>query len=83
MLKSLKELSERLVSTVQTFEPNENWPNQTAASYIENELMWYLDDVFKCINNINETSLNSSDRAKRLIELEEKFGIPKTHNIFK
>ncbi len=42
-------------------------------------LAYHLDDVFKAIKNINETSLNQSDRFARILELEKKFGVPKTH----
>lgn len=83
MLVPLITLSERLVKTVQTFETDENWPGRNASEAVENQLMWYLDDVFKVINNINETSLDNMDRARRLIDLEAKYGIPKTHNILK
>ena len=33
----------------------------------------------KLIKNIKETSVNEQDRVNRLIELEDKFDIPKTH----
>ena len=46
---------------------------------IDAYISWRFDDVFKLIKNINETSLNSFDRTNRLIELEQKYGIPKTH----
>lgn len=49
----------------------------------ENILAWWLDDIFKWIKNIDSTSLDKLDRAKRIIELEEKKGIPKTHLIIK
>lgn len=39
----------------------------------------YMEDVFKLLKNINDTSLPGSDRTKRIIELETKYGIPKTH----
>jgi hypothetical protein len=44
-------------------------------------LSFFLDDVFKMTKNINTTSLNESDRSGRFIELEKRFGIPKTHLI--
>ena len=47
----------------------------------ENWISWQMDDAFKIIKNINQTSLNSTDRTQRLIDLEIKFGIPKTHLI--
>ena len=47
--------------------------------YIENFISWQIDDALKMIKNINETSLNEKDRVNRLIELEQKYGIPKTH----
>ena len=51
--------------------------------FIENQISWQMNDAFRVIKNIDQTSLNKEDRAGRLIELEEKFGIPKTHLILK
>ncbi len=39
----------------------------------------YLDEVFKIVKDINTTSLNADDRFKRIVELESKYDIPKTH----
>lgn len=47
--------------------------------YIMNQLKYLLDDAFKLVKNINETSLPGKDRTDRLIEIESKLGIPKTH----
>jgi uncharacterized pyridoxamine 5'-phosphate oxidase family protein len=47
--------------------------------YIEKFIAWHLNDCFKLIKNINETSLNSIDKAQRLIQIEKEYGIPKTH----
>lgn len=44
-------------------------------------IKWFLDDLFKMIKNINETSLPGIDRTNRIIELGAKYGIPKTHII--
>jgi hypothetical protein len=46
---------------------------------VSSSIGWYLDDIFKLYENINETSVNWEDRVKRIYEMEEKFGIPKTH----
>ena len=48
---------------------------------IERSLEYHLNDIFKIIRNIEETSLNKMDRAARFTELEIKYGIPKTHLI--
>lgn len=48
---------------------------------LENMISWHLNDAFKIIKNINETSLNNADRSKRIIDLEAQYGIPKTHLI--
>ncbi len=50
-------------------------------AWITNVISYWLDDAFKLIKNIDQTSLNDTDRFKRIIEIEEKFGIPKTHLI--
>lgn len=46
---------------------------------IEANVRYFVEDLLKLIKNINETSLPGSDRTNRIIELEEKYGIPKTH----
>lgn len=48
---------------------------------LEIQVAWYLNDVFKVVKNINETSLDDLDRTRRFISLERNFGIPKTHLI--
>lgn len=50
-------------------------------AWITRVIGYWIDDAFKLIKNIEQTSLNDSDRTQRLIEIEEKFGIPKTHLI--
>jgi len=85
MLKeSVDELSGRIIQIVQ------NWETEpvpmlatTLHKAINIQIEWYLNDVFAVLKNINETSLNNIDRAQRLIELEVRFGIPKTHTIIK
>jgi hypothetical protein len=62
------------------------------SSYIQNRIIagaddaqvdriikWYLDDVFKLIKNINETSTSDSDKQIRIKELQSKYGIPVQH----
>jgi hypothetical protein len=46
---------------------------------VSSSIGWYLDDIFKLYENINETSVNWEDRVKRIYEMETKYGIPKTH----
>ena len=40
---------------------------------------WYLDDVFRLIKNINDTSTSDSDKHDRIMELKSKYGIPVQH----
>lgn len=47
----------------------------------KNFLSWWCDDIFKLVKNINDTSTGEADRQRRIIELEEKYQIPKTHLI--
>lgn len=51
--------------------------------HITNLICYHLDDVAKTSMNIESTSLNKMDRAQRYIELEVKYGIPKTHFILR
>lgn len=53
--------------------------NDGSVESVASMIRHYIDDVLKVIKNINETSLNSDDRLKRLCELEVKYGISKTH----
>ena len=53
--------------------------NEDMVNAISNSIAWHIDDALKVVKNINETSVNKQDRVDRLIELEQKFGIPKTH----
>lgn len=46
---------------------------------IKEQITWFVDDILKMVKNINETSLPGADRTNRIIELEAKYGIPKTH----
>lgn len=82
--ESIDELSARIILIVQ------NWDGQpipmlgySLRTAINTQIEWYLNDVFSLIKNINETSLDKIDRAQRLISIEEKYGIPKTHTIIK
>lgn len=45
------------------------------AEYTEINIISFIDDIFKVIKNINETSLNESDRAERLLKLSQRTGI--------
>lgn len=74
-MESTSEFAHRVIWQVKELSMNEK--------ELENKLTYFLDDVFKLIKNIDQTSLNSLDRAQRLIKAEEKYGIPKTHLILK
>jgi hypothetical protein len=80
-METIQELSKGIISSLSGHLKNDSPVLQE--SNITSKISWWLDDVFKLINNIDQTSLNSIDRAERLIELEKKFGIPKTHLILK
>lgn len=51
------------------------------AEILRESLQYFIGDVLKMVKNINETSLNGRDRLERVIELEKRFGIPKTNLI--
>lgn len=74
-MESTSEFASRVIRHVKELSLNEN--------ELENQLAYFLDDIFKLIKNIDQTSLNSLDRSQRLIEAEKKYGIPKTHLIIK
>lgn len=74
-MESIYEFSERIVRNIKE--------NDMTEEKVANNLSWFLNDVFALIKNIDQTSLNSLDRAKRLIDAEQKYGIPKTHLILK
>lgn len=52
-----------------------------AVSWVKAQITYAMDDAFKLVKNINDTSSNESDRQKRIIDMESEFGIPKTHII--
>ena len=68
-MDSVKDLSNRLRNPGEFQDEND----------FEMFINWFLEDLFKMIKNINETSLPGKDRTDRIIELETKYGIPKTH----
>lgn len=82
MRESNLSLAKRLYKKVKE-SPNTEVNEAEAVLYIENQISWQMDEAFKMIKNIDQTSFNKQDRAERLIELESKFGIPKTHLILK
>lgn len=82
MRESNLSLAKRLYKKVKE-SPNTEVNEAEAVLYIENQISWQMDEAFKMIKNIDQTSFNKQDRAERLIELEAKFGIPKTHLILK
>jgi hypothetical protein len=77
MKRSNEELAKDILELVKR--NIDDMPESEIVSYIENFISWQIDDALKLIKNINETSYNKFDRAQRLIELEQKYGIPKTH----
>jgi len=79
-MESNRKLAKRLVDDCLY----NNLPKRTKAEMInhfESSITWAMDDAFKIIRNIENTSLNKMDKAARFIELENKYGIPKTHLI--
>lgn len=76
-LQSTIQKSKEIVEFVTGF-GKEN-TNDKNTSIIQQNISWWLDDIFKIVKNIDQTSLNKFDRTQRLIELESKYGIPKTH----
>jgi hypothetical protein len=78
-MQSITVLTEKIYDIARDTSVNKD----EAIGEIERRISYHLDDVLKVIKNINETSFNESDKFKRFIELEEKFGIPKTHLIIK
>ncbi|GEM_PF-4576989 len=78
-MEDLRQLAERLYD-------DSHCPMRTreqALQSMTNSISYYLDDVFKLLKNINETSFNKHDRARRIIDMEAKYSIPKTHIIVK
>ncbi|AMQ00965.1 hypothetical protein AY601_4114 [Pedobacter cryoconitis] len=86
-MESIEQLSKIIVETTRDLLTHKDMPGDVgtpenfAIECAEQRITWYINDVLAVINNINQTSLNKMDRAQRLIELEEKYGIPKTHLI--
>lgn len=78
-MQSIEELSKRLIEVASVKEAT----NLQKCAQVEQRISWFLDDIFKLLNNIENTSMNKMDRAQRLIDLEAKYGIPKTHLIIK
>ena len=79
-MESNRKIAERLVSDCL----DNNIPKRTRPEmiiHVENCISWAMDDALKVIRNIENTSLNKLDRAARFIDLENKYGIPKTHLI--
>jgi hypothetical protein len=52
---------------------------ETCINAVRMNIYYLIDDVLQIVKNINETSLPGKDRTERIIELEKKYGIPKTH----
>lgn len=75
-METLEQISKRIN---QTLKDKNNEPDMDKEYFIYNALRYLLDDALKMIKNINETSLPGHDRTQRIIDLEKKFGIPKTH----
>ena len=73
-MESIQKVAERIVNLSPAS------PDKETLTYaIAYNIKYLIDDVLKMIKNINETSLPGADRTKRIIEMETKFGIPKTH----
>ena len=79
-MESNRKIAERLVSDIL----DNNIVKRTRPEMViqvENQISWAMDDAVNIITNIENTSLNKLDRAARFIDLENKYGIPKTHLI--
>ena len=79
-MESNRKLAERLVAVCL----DNNIYKRTRSQMVidtERSIEYHLDDVLKVVRNIQDTSLNKIDAATRFIELENKYGIPKTHLI--
>jgi hypothetical protein len=75
-MESIRKVAERIIELAPHSSSKED-----AINAVRINIEYLIDDIFKLVKNINQTSLNDSDRIKRIIELEEKYGIPKTHLI--
>ena len=76
-MTNLKVLSENLFKKAN----DKSLSKKERLQEIDNMIRWHLDDVFKLIKNINDTSVNETDRQDRLLYAESMYGIPKTHLI--
>lgn len=76
MIIATEILAEQIVRTV-TF--NTTMDEQQLNKRVEEMISWHIDDFLKLAKNIKDTSLNEKDRIARLIDAEEKYGLPKTH----
>lgn len=73
-MESIQKVAERIIDLAPASPDKE-----TAVNAVRINITYLVDDILKLLKNINATSLNESDRFRRIIELEEKYGIPKTH----
>jgi len=76
-MESTYKVSERIVSSLCPNKADEERAN--AICGVNQNIKYLIEDVLKMVKNINETSLPGKDRMDRIIEMETKFGIPKTH----
>lgn len=73
-MESIRKVAERIVELSPSAPDKE-----TCINAVRQNIAYLIDDVLKMVKNINETSLPGSDRTNRILELEAKYGIPKTH----
>ena len=76
-MQTIQQLSSGIISSLAGHLKNETTEQKEAS--ITMRINWFMEEIFKLIKHINESSLNDSDREKRLNELKEKFGIPINH----
>jgi hypothetical protein len=76
-MESIEQVAVRIVSMLCPDKTGQEWKNAVTGVYVNIEYL--IDDTLKMVKNINETSLPGKDKMYRILELESKFGIPKTH----
>lgn len=73
-MESTSKLADRIVEKV-----HEAPYRDVAIEWVDQQIRYHIQDALKLIKNINETSMNEADRQKRIIAMEDEFGISKTH----
>lgn len=76
---SAKEIGGLMAIRAKDFDLNDQHQLNHYAECLDFVISAHVQDVLKAVKNINETSINNSDRWQRLIDLEEKYEVSKTH----